>query len=292
MQPENQDQHKIPQVYLKKFGYLTENKQWKVSVQKRGEKFTRQKSIESFTIATNLFDIESEDPKVPRIFEELNGELENEFNEVLTNLDTTGKLNDKSCAMILQTTANLICRSDLWREWIMGILNHPNKENFLTSIVGHNAKDGDELMKILELPHYKILVDLPPEKVINRVLIYFFDHLWVRLQHYNIVILKSQEGKPWFTSDNPVVLNNRVRKWEFLAPESEIFFPLAPNYLAYLHYNDSTDKRNFMRYYEPNIIHLATDSQNSGLQKLIMRNSLEYIIIAGEFKYKNGQILN
>jgi hypothetical protein len=292
MNPPDQDQHKVPQVYLKKFGYKTENNQWKVSVLKRGERFTRQKSIESFTIVTNIFDIESDDPRIPRIFEELNGELENEFNHIIAELDAGKDLSDKSCAMLLQTAANLICRSDIWREFVLGILNHKNKENFLKTIVGHNAKNFEEFEKILELPHYKILVDLPAEKAVNRVLLYFFDHLWLRLQHFEVVVLKSQDGKPWFTSDNPIVLHNRTRRFEFLAAESEIYFPISPDYLIYLHFPGSKDKRNKMRGYSSNSIHEATDSQNEGLQKMIIRNSIEYLIVAGEFKYKNGAVLD
>ena|ERR1035437_2275316 len=286
MKPENQAQHKIPQVYLKKFGYLAENNQWKVTVLKKGEKFTRQKSIEGFTIVTNIFDIESDDPRIPRIFEEINGELENEYNNIIGDLETNRTLTDKSCAFILQITANLICRSDLWRKWVLGILNHKNKENFLKIITGHFLKSDEEFNKIEQQPFYKILVESLPEKIINRVLLYFYDHLWLRLQHYEIVIIESQEGKPWFTSDNPIVLQNRTKKWEFLAKESEIYFPLSPKYLAYMHYPDSEDKQNNLRTYKSNQVHPASDNQNSGFQKMIIRNCLEYVIVAGKFKYR------
>ena len=291
MTPTNQDQHIIPRVYLKKFGYLNSNNQWMVSVLKKGERFTRQKSIESFTISTNHFDIESEDPRIQRMFEQLNGELENEYNTIISELIDNSQISERSCAMILQTIGNLTCRADVWRDWILGVLNHPNKKNFLTAIVGHNANNIEELNDILERPHYRVLLDLTPEQAINRVLLYFLEHLWVRLQHYEIVILKSQEEKPWFTSDNPIVLLNRTRRFECLAPGSEIYFPLSPDFLVYVHYPGSTDKRNRMRLYEPNVVHIATDSQNEGLQKLIIRNSDQYVIVAGEFRYRNGEIL-
>ncbi|MBL7910426.1 MAG: DUF4238 domain-containing protein [Bacteroidia bacterium] len=291
MTPTNQDQHIIPRVYLKKFGYVNQNNQWMVSVLKRGENFSRQKSIEGFTIATNHFDIESEDIRIQRMFEQLNGELENEYNSIIDELIEGSKIIDKSCAMILQTIGNLTCRSDIWRNWVFGILNHANKRTFLMSILGHNATSFADLNSILERPHYRILLDLSPEQAINRVLLYFLEHLWIRLQHYEIVILKSQEQKPWFTSDNPVVLLNRTRRFECLCPESEIYFPLSPDYLVYIHYPGSNDKRNKMRSYQPNIIHEATDSQNEGLQKLIIRNSNQYVIVAGEFRYRNGEII-
>jgi len=42
-QPEFQKQHKIPEVYLKKFGYENSSNQWMLSVIQAGEKFTRYK---------------------------------------------------------------------------------------------------------------------------------------------------------------------------------------------------------------------------------------------------------
>lgn len=57
--PPKQNQHKLPQVYMREFGYDYKG-QKKVSVLKIGEKFIRQKSIESFLSETNIFKIKSE----------------------------------------------------------------------------------------------------------------------------------------------------------------------------------------------------------------------------------------
>jgi hypothetical protein len=120
-EPTNQKQHKVPQVYLKKFGYQNGNNQWMISVLKKGLKFTQQKSIKSFTIETNVFDIDSDHPRIPRMFETLNSELENEYNNIISELDNNQTLSDKGYAFLLQLTSNLICRSDYWRDWVLGI---------------------------------------------------------------------------------------------------------------------------------------------------------------------------
>ena len=285
MKPQNQDQHKIPQVYLKKFGYQ-DNGQWLLSVIKHGEKFTRQKSIKSFTIATNIFDIDSDDPRIPRMFEGLNCDLENEYNNILNDLDTKNNLSEKSYAFLIQIIANLIVRSDYWRDWVLGILNHENKEGFLRAILGHHCKDKEEFSKISERPFFRILADSPPDEVINRVLIHFIDHFLLRLWYFEIVIIKSQDGKPWYTSTNPVVVHNRVGPFNIFKKESEIYFPISPTYLAYVHHKDSEDKENPLRAYETNKIHTATDEQNENLQKTIISNPCDYCIIAGEFDYR------
>ncbi len=86
MKIEKQDQHKIPQVYLKRFGYVDSNNQWKISIKIRGERFIRQKSIKSFNSVSNIFDIDSDDPRIPRMFEQLNSELETEYNNIINEL--------------------------------------------------------------------------------------------------------------------------------------------------------------------------------------------------------------
>lgn len=280
-----QDQHKTPQVYLKKFGY-EENDQWKVSVIKHGEKFTRQKSIGSFTAVTNIFDIDSDDPRIPRMFEGLNCDLENEYNNIVNDIHVNRKLSDKSYAFLLQIIANLIVRSDEWRDWVLGLLKHEGKNNFLKSILAHHCKDKEELEQIEQRPFYRILADSEPEDVLNRVLIYFIDYFLIRLWYYEIVIIEAQDGKPWFTTTNPVVLNLKPKPFDIFSKDSEIYFPLTPNHLIYLHHKDSSDKENDLRTYETNKIYIATDEQNEKFQHIIMSNLADYVIIAGQLKYK------
>lgn len=291
MKPANQKQHKIPRVYLKKFGYQNQNNQWMVSVVKKGENNSRQKSIASFTVATNIFDIDSDDPRIPRMFEQLNGNLETEYNNIVNDLEANGSLSNKSYAYLLQLIANLIVRSDDWRERILFILNSDVKENFLKIIIGHHCKDAEEFARINELDFYRSLADLPVEQSINRVLMYFIDHLMLRLGHYEITFIQSQEEKPWFTSTNPIVVHNRTSRLEMLAKESEVYFPISPQYLAYIHYRGSDDQENALRAYESNSVHLATDEENESLQHIILENIMEYMIFAGEANLRNGEVV-
>lgn len=284
-QPENQNQHIIPQVYLKQFGYISKD-QYKVSVLKQGEKFTRQKSIKSFLAQTNIFDIKSHNPEIERLFESLNCDIENVYLEIIADLDNDGKLSGKSQAILLQLIPNFIARSNEWRSNLMYLLNSDAKENILKMICAHRA---DSLEELTQQDFYRVMADNSADEIINRVLLFFQEYLLRRIGHYEIVILKSQDGKPWFTSDNPIVLENRTRKFEFMTKESEVYFPVNPDYLIYLHFIDSDDKTNELRNLESNVINIATDEQNFDLQQKVMRNAHEYVIIDGEFKYRIGK---
>lgn len=284
-------QHKIPQVYLRKFGYLTENNHWKVSVLKDGETWTRQKSIESFMAISNIFDIKSDIPNISGIFEEINFDLENKYNKIINDLEINKSLNEETYSILINFIANLICRADYWRDWVMGILNHENKENFLKITLSHITSDEDFLNKNVEIEKetfYRILVDKRPEEIINRVLFYLFDYIIYRLKYFDVVIMQSQQDKPWYTSSNPVVLQNNFEHFEMLDKKCEIYFPLTPKYLAFLHYVDSKDKKNELRKLDNNFIHEASDEQTKIIINHIIKNPHEYLIIAGELKYKKN----
>ncbi|RVT72733.1 DUF4238 domain-containing protein [Flavobacterium sufflavum] len=284
--PKKQNQHKLPQVYLREFGYDFKG-QKKVSVLKVGEKFTRQKSIESFLSETNVFKIKSINPELENIFEELNGLLENEYLNFISDLDNNHSLSDKSYAVLLQLIPNLLCRTDEIRDLISYLLNSDAKINFLKIICIHRAQNIEDL---IEKDFYKIMVvQSVNDNVINRALIFLMEHIFRRIAHYDIVILQSQEDKPWFTTDNPIIFENRMENFEIMLNESEIYFPLSPKYLIYLHHRESKDKVNELRQLEKNKIHLVNDKQNVNLQYKIMKNAIEYVIIEGEFKYTIGE---
>lgn len=286
MKSKAQDQHKVPEVYLKKFGYRDENNQWKVSVIKIGEQFTRQKSIGSFTAETNVFDIESEDPEIRRLFESLNTGLDSSYNSILEELDQNGSLSQNADAYLMQFIANLICRSDYWRDWAKGMLAHKNRPAIIKAMLWFHFKDKMTFTEMEQQPLYKLLAYGKPELALNRVLMMFNAHLLLRLQHYEFVFLKSQEGKPWYSSTNPVIVENRISTYELLEKESELYFPLSPKYLVYLHCPQSDDKENDLRGYKTNAIHPVTNEQTEHLVKKIIGNAFdEYVIVPIRWEY-------
>lgn len=206
---------------------------------------------------------------------------------IISDLDNNEILSEKSYAIILQLIPNLLCRTDEMRSLVSRILNSDTKTNFLKIICIHRVANIETLE---QKEFYKVMVEQPVnEDVINRALIFLMEHIFRRVAHYDIIILKSQENKPWFTSDNPIVFENKMANFEIMLKESEIYFPLNPKYLLYLHHQKSDDKENELRELEKNKVHLVNDKQNQNLQDKIMKNANEYVIIEGEFKYTIGE---
>ncbi len=263
-----------------------------VSVINLDNPYKRTESIKRFTAEINKFDIKSDQPSMLRLFETHNGLLESQYHNILTDLNNNGTLSDKSYTYLIQLIANLMARSDFWRNQIFDVMNSSGKEIFLQFIMQHICQGIDDLKTLKEKPFFRVLADNPlDDGVINRVLIYFQNYIKERIQHFEIAIIQSQGKKHWWTSTNPVAVINGVKGIEILHKESELYFPLSPQYLIYLHHRNSDDQSNDLRKLNTNQIHLATDKENTDLQNIILANHTDYVIVSGEHIY-NRELYN
>lgn len=291
--PPKQDQHQLPQVYLKQFGYKDKD-QWKVSVLYKGEDFIRQKSIGSFTAMTNIFDIDSEDDRIPRIFEELNCELENEYLNIIQDIENNEIISLKSYAFLIQLAANLMIRSDYWREFVSSTLSSDNKQNFLIITLSFLFKDINEIDEIKNQEPFKMLNEAKvTDDLVNRVLIYLIGYLFNHMQMLDVVIIEAPEDKGWFTSDLPVyfIPNQETGRFGLFSTDTEIYFPISKKYLAYFHYPKSESKQPSLRRLKNMKVYRALDIMNEGeLEELIKNNILKvsqkFLIFPIEFKYR------
>jgi len=295
--PPNQSQHKIPQVYLKQFGYL-KDKQWMVTVMLKGEKFTRQKSIGSFTAETNVFDIESEDDRFPRMFETMNAELENLYPELIEDISNSDILSDKSWEILVQLVPNLIVRSDYWRDFVREILNSKNKNSFMEITVSVLAKSYDEFQELKKEHFYRDLVDGDnTSSKLNKTLILFLNYFLYHLYNFDVVIIKAQKGREFLTSDNPVnfISNQKDGKKGLFSENTELYFPLSNKYLAYFHHNSSTNDFPKLRNLKSRNIYDALDILTEDeYDKLIREDIIDafnnLIIFPMELKYPQKKI--
>ncbi|WP_299760971.1 DUF4238 domain-containing protein [uncultured Pontibacter sp.] len=290
LKPEKQDQHKIPQVYLKQFGYL-QGTQWKVSVLSRGENFTRQKSIKSFTAETNIFDITHHNSIVIRLFESLNCALETEYNQIISELESGEAISFKSHAILVQLVPNFICRSDYWRDYIRGFLQHKNKPYFIRDILAHHTQSYEEYLQLDKTDlYYSLVYSNVTESLVNEVLLFFTDFIFHRTQHYDVVILESPDCREWFTSDNPVLLKNEWVGMEMFGINSEIYLPLSPKYLAYFHFKQATNNSNPLRKLYPRkiypVLNVLNDEEFINLVKEINSSMHNFLICPTYLSYR------
>lgn len=279
-----QDQHLISKVYLKQFSYLKGNQEM-ISVRKFGEKFNRNKSITSFLTEVNTFDIKSSNPRIQRIYEsELNGELESEYPNIINEISSSKVISDKSESYLKQFTANLFCRSPFLRNIFRESLDDEIfKKNWL-NIFSHMLKSDTIFSFKNEETDNMIntLLDVDAEEALNPIMM-LYTMLFSRfLYQMDMVILENpNDNMTWFTSDNPVILNRNSsndKDIKIVNEDSEIYFPLSPNFLAYFKYKYSTKNGELRKFEHRKIIKVDEKVINNITSQFIIPNVHKYLI--------------
>ena len=268
--PERQGQHKVPQIYLKQFGYLKDNEWW-ISVLRKETDATNNVLIKNFTVETNVYDLPYDDFKVKRHFENTNGTIENKYNKILSNIHHQKQITRKDKDVLNHIVASFLCRTGDFRSFIEGILHFSpeSRERFIQEI---------SVFTNNEIEIKKNLDDLEKEHQLNFVIGEVINHLVKVLCTFEQVIIKACDDKFWFTSDNPVCLN-RQGKTDMLVPmEAELFLPLSRDYCLFMFHKDSEIKTNDLRNLKIEQVNSIDDSIFDPLVRQIILNSNYYLI--------------
>ncbi len=272
----NQYQHRISQVYLRQFGYKDKNgKKW-LSVWEIGSEYTDNKSIKSFSAEKNIFDLPFVNPNERRKFEELNGDIETYYPIIIEDLNVKQKLTEKSKGYLISFIVNLLCRSKSFREQINTFLQTDQRDYLLTEITVYHSDRGNQLRKSLE----KIKIN----DQLNIILFSAWYYLCKKLtsSNFDYVILKDFSNRGWVTSDNPVVIKKNINDQTLLSKETEIYFPISPNYLFYLDHMDY-NKSNSLRVNNQELAQ-SSEELHAKIQDLIWKNAEKFFIFPIEIK--------
>ncbi len=133
-----QKQHRVPQVYLKEFGFR-DGDQWMITTAEKhnaelmrgvGRRWVGAKSIASVTTAENEFDLGDVFPEEKKLLEQFFWNFENEYGSVVKQLDEQ-KFTDKSLGKLTDFVASLLIRSRLFRSVLAHHLTQPYAHDFL-----------------------------------------------------------------------------------------------------------------------------------------------------------------
>lgn len=289
--PIEQDQHIVSKVYLEQFSYL-HGTQRKVCVRMRGEDFNRNKSIKSFLTAKNIYDLPSTDPNIKKLYEyDLNGKLETNYINVLSEISTK-TITDRSEAILKQYISNLFCRAWPQRHEMLSFLNDRQLRNYWIGLFMH-ALQNDEISHSLNINWNSrsienlrgFLLSEKPAKILNYAMLLYTMVVSRLVYQLKLIILEAPNTEmQWFTSDNPVILRKNYKngdKFQILGIDSEIYFPLSPQYLAYLCF-DGSDIKSKYRELPHKFTYLVNETEiNNITQNYILPNVYKFAISPG-----------
>lgn len=282
-----QNQHRISQVYLKEFGYITEGGQWKISslevdkfqlMRKINNLFFAQKSIESVTADNNIFDLIEEDNN-STLFEDLNGKIETWYPQIINNIKSSSKLSEFDEGILIQFIPNLLCRVDTFRQLIKMHLNSNNREYFLKSMCAFQKDNGITFIKKIN--------SLSIEAQINPTCFLVMDHIMNKLSYFDYVIVREYANRGWITSDNPVVLNNNISENSIFSIDTELYFPLSKEYCVFFSNPNANIKNNILRMHKNKSLIDATEEIQDLIYEKIGINAEKLIFFPTKIEEKS-----
>ena len=273
-EPKYQNQHKVPQVYLKQFGYQ-ENNEWKLSVYKVGKTETENVEIAKFTAETNIFDLPFADPDIKRHFEnQSNRYIENYYRTIISNLHNQKRLTEKNKDVLNHFVANMLCRTNPFRAFINELIeNSETKEKFINEItMFSNQKEIN--IKFINLLKDSFKIDFQ----LNIAICMLMDHLVHTFKMFKKVVIRDCEGKGWFTTDSPVHLDKQGNHEWIIPLESEIYLPLSKDFCLYMFHSASEVTTNPLRSLSPDKINSVNFETFDKITKKIISDFDEYLI--------------
>jgi Protein of unknown function (DUF4238) len=274
-------QHIIPQVYLREFGYIDTNNQWRIStvdlstkelIHKYSKPVFCQKSIESITTEKDIFDVPFLLSK--RGFEELNGKIETEYPKLISELGNSSELSPEGTTILIHIVSNLLCRTVHYRELVRLYLNSHNKPYFIKAIWKPLEGTADPFISTLE--------KFPDEEQLNMICLIIMNNILYKLSTFRYRILKDFDNRGWITCDNPVVLENAVSQNSIFSINTGIYFPLSKDFCAYLYHRNATIQDSPLRDMGDEVFINTTEETQEMIYERIRQNAVRYIFFPGQ----------
>ena len=272
---EIQRQHRLSQVYLKKFGY-NQDGEWMVSVMKLGSGKTTNVKISEFTAEENIFDLPFKDFEIRRHFETLSGRLESDYNRVINNIENQKCLTPRDKDLLNHFVPNILCRTSHFRNFINELVENIETRKKLLNEITIFQEDYGQTEYLLDI--------LKPETHLNIVVGTLMNHLVHVFRYFKKVILKSPNGYGWLTSDNPVLIDFKDKNEWILPIESEVYFPLSKEYCLFIFHEESDLKTNPLRNLRKDKINQLDFETFDKLANIIGRNLDEYLIFSEKYE--------
>jgi Protein of unknown function (DUF4238) len=276
------NQHRVPQVYLKQWGYKAGDKRWYIFTINRENKQVKESRIDSFSTAINVFDYLSDDLDDKRHYETTAGIIESHYRTVVRSIEHQKRLNTLHEDVLRHFIASLICRSEAFRDFFTDMLaDNEQIEGILEEITMFEEQDMPPLLGFaLKIAEGVERLSLVQGLVTN--------HISKLLRSFKAVIIRDFGDLNWFTSDNPVHIDFQDNYELIITWDSEIYLPLSPKLCLFL-FNETSEKNdNPLRRLPPNRIHDSDFETFQAINTKLIQNGLNDLIIP--LKHKDSFI--
>jgi len=240
----DQNQHIIPQTFLKQFGYKDKHGRWKVPtfnveeipiMNDINKTLVKQSNIESLLREQNIYDLSGKIENKKQLDNTFKI-LEDCYPSIIKEINETKRISNESKEKLITFISFLFIRTHDFREIAEHLLKTKNQD-YLEAVIGDNKN------------RINTLLSLPVEKAINFLIGFSGFYISKVLFHFEIIIIETIETEKWATTDNPVLLQCKTTDniIDFLGIDTEILCPISQDYLVFIFHPDSNFSHNELR---------------------------------------------
>ena len=289
-----QQQHRISRIYLKSWSFTKDNIEL-LTVFDLILFAIEEVPVDKFTTTINEFDLPSKHPIERRHYETTAAKVEGWYPMVLNTIRNQKRLTERHEDILRHFVSLLYCRSEVIREEFDFFLRYPSaRDKFINEITQLQQKGDNPAEDIL-----LALQVVKKEKRLALITGIITNHYARVFRSFSAVILGSKGCMSWLTTDLPVVIDKQENFNYLICWDSEVYFPLSPEYCLFLFHPKSSLNSNPLRRAAPNKIHLLDDKDVDTINQKILKETYRYLILPQQYKQgfveelqrrKSGQI--
>lgn len=288
MSPSDQDQHRIPKVYLRLWSFKARGNADTLCVLKKGDPVAHLKSVKKFTAERNLFDTTIHEEGFERYFDEKCNIVETNYTKLLTAL-ASDTYDGQSRIYLGEFVSNLFVRQRKTFEFLISIIDKEHlRAKFLNEIAVLEPKQNSPLIKAV---YEEVAIDNEHtiESRVSAIILQGWKHYNSVVQRFNHVILKAPQERIWFTSDNPVITTNFGKNAFLMGAETEIYFALSKEYLVYMFLEGKETYKAIHSFETDSITEVSLEIYDDITKNVIIKSNPDYFILNEETSYYNAQ---
>lgn len=185
------NQHLLPKVYLKQFGFIKKFKTEKYKIEKwfvcaknleKGK--WEHREIEKFLSKNHIYTLEEYKEISKFIIEnDLNGGIEKRLPILVKQLHSN-EINSNIHMALAETTANFMSRTNLFRQWVEGWIERENFRDFFNMTFNPNGYSKKQIDRVFE--SYK---NMTTKDAVNSLMVQYMNYASAVLHHSSIEIL-------------------------------------------------------------------------------------------------------
>lgn len=281
-EPENQNQHKVAQSYLKQFGYIKDDIPM-ISGMKLGDNHTSNFVIKDILAEINHFDFPIvEDFSMRRHYENTSADIESRLTTILNNIENQKQIPPKDRDILNHLTATMLCKTDKFRDDIIYFLNHSRES--AESIVDEITMITGNKNELLTLLHIIEQVNHDSNDKLNLIIGQLTNHLAEVFSYFNKIILQAPVKLGWLTTDNPATIHHQKDRGLLISIDSEIYFPLSRKYCLFMFHKDSEFSQNKLRKLKNHKLNDVNEETLEQVNRITARNYSKYLFFFEEIE--------